>query len=103
MVDLDQYLRQSTRESDRPAGGPYRFFFFSSDRGEPVHVHVTRERKAVEVLVGAGPLEYNRGFASTELNRVTALVREHEAEIVKAWHEVLQVRSLKRQLHVRSV
>ena len=26
--------------------GPYRFFFFASDRAEPVHVHVAREDKA---------------------------------------------------------
>jgi len=25
--------------------GPYRFFFYSVDRGEPVHVHVERETK----------------------------------------------------------
>jgi len=62
-------------------------FFFSSDRGEPAHVHVARERKAAKFWLEPVRLEYNRGFASTELSRVTALVREHEAEIVKAWHE----------------
>ena len=24
--------------------GPYSFVFFSSDRGEPVHIHVKRDR-----------------------------------------------------------
>jgi len=24
--------------------GPYRFFFFSGDRDEPLHIHVERER-----------------------------------------------------------
>jgi hypothetical protein len=67
--------------------GPYRFFFFSSDRGEPAHVHVARERKAAKFWLEPVRLEYNRGFASTELNRVTVLVRKHEAEIVTAWHE----------------
>lgn len=58
--------------------GPYRFFFFSSDRGEPAHVHVARERKAAKFWLEPVRLEYNRGFASTELNRVTVLVRKHE-------------------------
>ena len=31
--------------------GPYRLFFFSSDRGEPPHVHVARERKAAKFEV----------------------------------------------------
>jgi hypothetical protein len=70
--------------------GPSRFFFFSSDRGEPPHVHVARERRAAKFWLEPVRLEYNRGFAPTELNRVTALVREHEAEIVKAWHEYFE-------------
>lgn len=67
--------------------GPYRFFFFSSDRDEPVHVHVTRERKAAKFWLVPARLEYNRGFGATELKKITALVHEHEAEFVKAWHE----------------
>jgi hypothetical protein len=32
-------------------------------------------------------LSYNFGFAPKELNRIERLVREHEAELVKAWNE----------------
>jgi hypothetical protein len=67
--------------------GPYRLFFFSSDRGEPVHVHVSRERKAAKFWLQPVRLEYNRGFAATELNRAEALVRKHEAELMQAWHD----------------
>lgn len=67
--------------------GPYRLFFFSSDRGEPVHVHVARGRRAAKFWLQPVRLEYNRGFAATELNRVEALVRQHEAELVQAWHD----------------
>ena len=28
--------------------GPYRFFFFASDRNEPPHVHIERERKTAK-------------------------------------------------------
>jgi hypothetical protein len=28
-------------------------------------------------------MEYNYGFIPTELNRITAIVREHEAELLK--------------------
>lgn len=67
--------------------GPYRFFFFSSDRGEPIHVHVQRELKTAKFWLGPVRLEYSHGFGSTELNRIATLVQQHEAELVKAWHE----------------
>jgi len=67
--------------------GPYRLFFFSSDGGEPVHIHVTREAKTAKFWLAPVRLEYNRGFAPTELNKVEALVREHEAQLVQAWHD----------------
>jgi hypothetical protein len=67
--------------------GPYRFFFFSSDRGEPIHVHVERDRKTARFWLEPIRMEYNHGFAPTELNKVATLVQEHEADLVKAWHE----------------
>ena len=67
--------------------GPYRLFFFSSDRGEPLHVHVDRERRTAKFWLSPVRLEYNQGFAATELNKVETIVREHEAELVRAWHE----------------
>lgn len=67
--------------------GPYRFFFFSSDRNEPLHVHVSRDRKTAKIWLEPVRLEYNRGFAQNELNRVLGLAQEHEAAFVRAWHE----------------
>ena len=69
--------------------GPYRLFFFSSDRGEPVHVHVARDRKAAKFWLVPVRVEYNHGFGKAELAKVTALLREHEAAIERAWHEYL--------------
>ena len=73
--------------------GPYRFFFFSSGRGEPMHVHVARDRKVAKFWLEPVRTEYNHGFAPAELNRVTALVQEREAQLVKAWHEYFKSRS----------
>lgn len=67
--------------------GPYRFFFFSSDRAEPPHVHVARDRKTAKIWLDPIRLEYNRGFADNELNKITALVREHQVTLVRAWHD----------------
>lgn len=67
--------------------GPYRFFFFSSDRGEPTHVHVGRDRKTAKFWLEPVRLEYNLGFSTNELNKISALVQQHQAELVKAWHD----------------
>ncbi len=67
--------------------GPYRLFFFSSDRGEPVHVHVARDRKAAKFWLAPVRVEYNHGFTKVELAKVATLVAEHEAAIQRAWHE----------------
>ena len=42
--------------------GPYSFVFFSSDRGEPVHIHVKRERRVVKFWldsIATGSLSQN--------------------------------------------
>ena len=70
--------------------GPYRFFFFATDRTEPVHVHVSRERKTAKFWLSPVRSGYNHGFAPAELNRIAALVGQHEAELVKAWHEYFE-------------
>lgn len=67
--------------------GPYRFFFFSSDQGEPAHVHVARERKVAKFWLEPVRLEYKRGFAQNESNKIAALVQEHQAVLLKAWHD----------------
>lgn len=67
--------------------GPYRFFFFSSDRAEPPHVHVVRERKAAKFWLSPVREAHNHGFNPNELNRIAAIIREHEAALLKAWHD----------------
>jgi len=52
-----------------------------------MHVHVTRERRTAKFWLAPVRLEYNHGFAPTELNKVAALVRDLEAQLVQAWHD----------------
>ena len=51
-----------------------------------MHVHVAREKKAAKMWLDPIRLAYNRGFTDNELSKVTALVNEHQASLVKAWH-----------------
>jgi hypothetical protein len=67
--------------------GPYRFFFYSSDRSEPPHIHVARERNLAKFWLGPVRVAANDGFGSREMQRLAGLVRQHEAEFRRAWHE----------------
>ena len=73
--------------------GPYRFFFFSSDRNEPTHVHVKRDDKLAKFWLTPVRMAYNFGFSQTELNRIAALVQKHEAALSEAWHEYFKHRN----------
>ena len=53
--------------------GPYRFFFYSFDCGEPMHVHVERDRDSCKFWLEPLALAANRGFSAKELNQVRRL------------------------------
>jgi hypothetical protein len=67
--------------------GPYRVFFFASDRDEPLHVHVRRDDKLAKFWLQPVRESYNCGFVATELNRVAKIVEDNESLLLKAWHE----------------
>jgi hypothetical protein len=67
--------------------GPYSFIFFSSDRGEPSHIHVKRDRQLAKFWLNPVSLAKNRGFKDYELNDISRLVEEHEQTLLEAWHD----------------
>jgi hypothetical protein len=67
--------------------GPYSLVFFSSDKGEPPHIHVKRERRIVKFWIGPIVLAKNQGFPEHELNAIARVVKKHEATLLEAWHE----------------
>ena len=66
--------------------GPYRFYFFSSDKHEPPHVHVEREAKYAKVWLDPVAVAWNDGFGARELARIVAIVENHQDELRGAWH-----------------
>lgn len=67
--------------------GPYSFIFFSSDRGEPIHIHVKRDRLLAKYWLDPIVLEKNRGFKEHELGQIAKLVAEHQSSLLEAWHD----------------
>jgi hypothetical protein len=67
--------------------GPYRFFFYSGDRDEPVHIHVERDNHTAKFWLQPVRLQNSGGFKSKELSRIQDLVEENQAKFVEAWNE----------------
>jgi hypothetical protein len=67
--------------------GPYRFFFFSGDRGEPRHVHVEREAARAKFWLDPVRLADSHGYRGAELGRLAALTEEHAHELRRAWDD----------------
>jgi len=67
--------------------GPYSFVFFSSDKGEPAHIHVKRDRQIAKFWLNPVSLAKNQGFKEHELNQIARLVVKHQQTLIEAWHE----------------
>jgi len=67
--------------------GPYRFFFFSDEGNEPIHVHVERDDHVAKFWVQPVSPADAGGFTARELGRIERLVIRHSETIIKRWHE----------------
>ncbi len=67
--------------------GPYRFFFYSFDCNEPMHVHVQKDAMLCKFWLGPLALAENHGFSSVELNQIRRYVRDNRQKIIEEWHE----------------
>jgi hypothetical protein len=67
--------------------GPYRFFFYAGDRGEPPHVHVERDNDSAKFWLTPVRLEYSGGFSRAEIRRVEQLVEENRETLLRGWNE----------------
>jgi hypothetical protein len=67
--------------------GPYRFFFYSFDCNERMHVHVQRERMICTFWMQPVTLARNYGFAAKELNTIRTIITRNRNKIMEAWYE----------------
>ena len=67
--------------------GPYSFLFFSSDRTEPPHIHVKRDRNLAKFWLEPVTLAKNRGLAEHELREVERLVQNNHEFLIEAWND----------------
>ena len=67
--------------------GPYRFFFYSNERGEPPHIHVQRDRFLAKFWLSPVSLAGSKRFASHELRTIQKHVDENRELFLEAWNE----------------
>lgn len=67
--------------------GPYRFFFYASDRDEPVHIHVEHDDNVAKFWLDPERLRSTGGFSRVEVGQVETLVRENQHVLLEAWNE----------------
>ena len=67
--------------------GPYRFFFYASDRAEPIHVHIEGRGGSSKFWIRPVRLQASRGLPRHELSRLAGIVAEHQEHFARAWNE----------------
>ncbi len=67
--------------------GPYRFFFYAGDRGEPPHVHVQRDENQAKFWLDPVRFQSSNGFRRAEILRIQRLVKQNQDRLLRSWDE----------------
>jgi len=65
----------------------YRFFFFSMEGNEPIHIHVEQAERYAKFWLDPVQLVKSDGFRSSELSEIRKLVEENRELIKESWDE----------------
>ena len=65
----------------------YRFFFFSNERNEPMHIHIEKAEKYAKFWIDPLFVAVNYGFTSKELREISVLIETNEILIRERWNE----------------
>jgi len=67
--------------------GPYRFHFYSDERGEPAHIHVRSSEGECKFWLEPIVLANNRGLAPHKLREIERLVFENQDILKEKYNE----------------
>ena len=67
--------------------GPYAFHFYAGDRGEPPHIHVTRDSNEIKFWLQPVSCQSNKGFRKREAKRIERLVLENREYLLGEWND----------------
>ena len=74
-------------DAEYPSRWPYRFFFYSGDRGQPPHVHVERDSRIAKFWLD--PLEPARsgGLRQRDINNIQRIIAVQQQSFLERWNE----------------
>jgi hypothetical protein len=67
--------------------GNYRFFFFSSDRDEPVHIHVEQDDMIAKFWLDPVRLQESGGFNRSEVLKIQKILEKNKITLLEAWND----------------
>ena len=67
-------------------GGPFRFFFYASDGGEPHHIHVERDDKSAKFWLNPVRMQKSAGLSRKEIYQVHSIIEENRPMLMEAWN-----------------
>jgi hypothetical protein len=67
--------------------GPYRFFFYSNEQGEPAHIHVQRDRMLAKFWLNPVSIAGSTRFSPRALRKIEKLVIENRDTLMESWNE----------------
>lgn len=65
----------------------YRLFFYSSDRSEPLHIHVEKDDNTAKFWLFPIRLQASHGFSRREINKILKIIEENHEFIERSWNE----------------
>ena len=65
----------------------YRFFFYSSDRPEPPHIHIEHGGHTAKVWLDPARLQDSHGFTRTEINKILRIIGDKQELLLRRWNE----------------
>lgn len=65
----------------------FRFFFYSSERNEPPHVHVEKSDGEAKLWLQPVQIVYAYGLTPAELRRIRELTFQHQTVFLERWNE----------------
>lgn len=65
----------------------FRFFFYSSDRAEPRHIHVEHAGRTAKIWLRPIRLASSHGFSRTEIGKLVDIVTANQDLLLERWNE----------------
>lgn len=65
----------------------YRFFFFSREFNEPIHIHIEKNDKYAKFWIDPIALAKNVRFHTNELKEIRLIIEKNKLKIKEKWNE----------------